>query len=108
MKLVRLLTKEELCVCELEYILSLTQPAISQQVRVLREAGLATARREGNWIFYRVHEEDLVNALDTVCRFFRSSPGEMSNGMTEEWTRYQEILDEPLENCPRKGGGKGP
>ncbi len=102
MKLVRLLSQEELCVCELEHILSLTQPAISQQVRVLREAGLATARRDGNWIFYRVFEEDLQRALDTISTYFLSSPGEVSGAMAEEWKRYCDIMEQPLDNCPRE------
>ena len=103
LKLVRLLSREEICVCELEYILGLTQPAISQQVRILRDAGLATARREGNWMFYRIDPKDLEKALDRVKMFFLSSTDQpdADDAMEDEWRRFQEILSEPLDNCPR-------
>jgi ArsR family transcriptional regulator, arsenate/arsenite/antimonite-responsive transcriptional repressor len=101
-KLVRLLIQEELCVCELEHILSLTQPAISQQVRILREAGLATARREGNWTFYRVSRQDLTGAFDRISTYLLSHPGETSDDMADEWKRYYALLEQPLRNCPRE------
>lgn len=102
LKLVRLLSLHELCVCELEYILGLTQPAISQQVRVLREAGLARSRREGNWIFYRVESDDLKRALRTVSDCLETGgPDERGGPMDTEWERLQEILEDPPDNCPR-------
>ena len=45
---------EELCVCELTYVLGISQPVISRQLALLREAGLVTDRREGRWIHYRI------------------------------------------------------
>ena len=102
LKLVRLLSQHELCVCELEYIMGLTQPAISQQVRVLREAGLARSRREGNWIFYRVEPDDLQGALRRITDCLQSGePDEGGGPMGEEWDRLEEILEEPPDNCPR-------
>ncbi len=102
LKLLRLLSLHELCVCELEYILGLTQPAISQQVRVLRDAGLARSRREGNWIFYRVEPDDLERALKKVAGCLQSEkPDERGGMMDQEWDRLEEILEEPPDNCPR-------
>ncbi|TCJ13006.1 metalloregulator ArsR/SmtB family transcription factor [Parasulfuritortus cantonensis] len=47
----------ELCVCELVAALGLPQPKISRHLAVMREAGLIAMRREGTWIFYRLHPE---------------------------------------------------
>ncbi len=47
-----LLTKNELCVCELMMIMSMEQSRISHCLRVLKEAGLVESRREGKWIVY--------------------------------------------------------
>ena len=44
----------ELCVCDLADILQLSQPAISQQLRKLRESGLADTRRDGQTIYHRL------------------------------------------------------
>ena len=59
----------ELCVCELMAALDDIQPKISRHLSVIREAGLANARREGTWIHYRLAEplprwaRDLLDAL---------------------------------------------
>lgn len=45
----------ELCVCELTHALDDEQPVISRQLAQLRRAGLVLDRRQGQWVFYRVH-----------------------------------------------------
>lgn len=47
-----LLSKNELCVCELMMIMNMEQSRISHTLRVLKEAGLVESRREGKWIVY--------------------------------------------------------
>ena len=44
----------ELCVCELTHALDLSQPKISRHLAALRECGLLQARREGQWMYYRI------------------------------------------------------
>jgi len=108
-KLVRLLCDSELCVCELEYILDLSQPAISQQVRILREAGIATARRQGNWIFYHIDREDLEEALDKVRGYLTSQLSGDDDAMRTEWKRLKQLLSDPPDHCPgfpRPTGGR--
>jgi ArsR family transcriptional regulator len=56
LKIFALLTKEELCVCEIEDVLGLPQSLVSNHLAVLRRAGLVKARRDAEdarWIFYR-------------------------------------------------------
>jgi DNA-binding transcriptional ArsR family regulator len=43
---------DELCVCDLSWISGRAQNLVSHHVRVLREAGLASARRDGKIVFY--------------------------------------------------------
>ncbi|GBE09783.1 transcriptional repressor SdpR [bacterium BMS3Abin12] len=45
----------ELCVCELAHALKLSQPKISRHLAVLRETQMVSDRRDGLWVFYRVH-----------------------------------------------------
>jgi ArsR family transcriptional regulator len=62
LKILRLVQVEELCVCELAAILGVTQPAISQHLAKLREAGLVVERRSGQMALYRsadIHERVL-------------------------------------------------
>ncbi len=58
LRCVALLQQEgELCVCELTYALQLVQPKISRHLALLRESGLVLDRREGLWVYYRIHPE---------------------------------------------------
>jgi len=57
LRVVLLLRRRELCVCELMYILGMEQSRVSHHMRVLRDAGLAEDVREGRWIIYRVPDE---------------------------------------------------
>lgn len=50
--LVLLLLEGELCVCELTFALSESQPKISRHLAQLRENGLVSDRRAGQWIYY--------------------------------------------------------
>lgn len=54
LKILSLLRTEELCVCELVEVLQMTQPAISQHLRRLKQAKLVTERRQGQWVFYSI------------------------------------------------------
>ncbi|MGB5438528.1 MAG: metalloregulator ArsR/SmtB family transcription factor [Gammaproteobacteria bacterium] len=45
----------ELCVCELTHALTLSQPKVSRHLGQMREAGLVQTRREGRWMYYRLH-----------------------------------------------------
>lgn len=47
----------ELCVCELTHALSLSQPKISRHLAALRDAGVVSVRRQGQWVYYRLHRE---------------------------------------------------
>lgn len=53
--LLLLLEEGELCVCELTQPLGLAQPKISRHLARLRAAGVVLDRREGLWIYYRLH-----------------------------------------------------
>jgi ArsR family transcriptional regulator len=47
----------ELCVCELMAALDETQPKISRHLAQLRKNGLLSDRRQGQWVFYKLHPD---------------------------------------------------
>ena len=67
-----ILSEGEKSVGELEELLSLRQPTVSQQLARLRADGLVEPRREGKAIYYRLASEDartIVGAVyDCFCR----------------------------------------
>jgi len=52
LRLLGLLSRGELCVCDLMKVLGAPQSKVSQHLAALRSAGLVTARREGRWKHY--------------------------------------------------------
>ncbi|MFC7440707.1 ArsR/SmtB family transcription factor [Laceyella putida] len=52
LRILSLLKAEDMCVCELVEILKMTQPAVSQHMRKLKNAKLVKERRQGQWVFY--------------------------------------------------------
>jgi ArsR family transcriptional regulator len=53
-KIIKMLQAREMCVCEMQSGLGLSQPSVSKQLRVLEEAGLVESRKDGLWVIYRL------------------------------------------------------
>ncbi|MEF8838935.1 MAG: metalloregulator ArsR/SmtB family transcription factor [Haloarculaceae archaeon] len=56
----------ELCVCELEPVVDVSESAVSHALSDLRDAGLVTRRKDGTWRYYAATDraEALLAALD--------------------------------------------
>ena len=70
-----LLTRGELCVCDLFGVLGLPQPKVSRHLAVLRESALLVSRKQGTWVHYRLNPDmplwaaRILNAMtDGVAR----------------------------------------
>jgi ArsR family transcriptional regulator len=67
LKILCLLREREVCVHEIVDVLTVSQSAVSHQLRTLRDARLVRYRREGRHVYYRLAdahvEEMLANAL---------------------------------------------
>lgn len=64
------MSQGEYSVGELEALLDIRQPTLSQQLTVLRAEGLVTTRREGKRIFYRVADQKVLTILATLYRLY--------------------------------------
>ncbi|MGC8638218.1 MAG: ArsR/SmtB family transcription factor [Athalassotoga sp.] len=62
LRMVLLMAKRPFCVCELENVFDVTQPAISQNLKILKDANLIIEKREKQWVFYSTNRE-ILNAL---------------------------------------------
>lgn len=52
-----LLKNNECCVCEFVEIFQISQPAVSQHLRRLKDVGLVNETRKNNWNFYSLNKE---------------------------------------------------
>ena len=58
-RVLKLLSRGELCVCEIAHALDLEQPRLSFHLRILKEAGIINDRRQERWILYRLNDADM-------------------------------------------------
>ena len=65
-RMIELLKRQSLCVNALARALELTPAAVSQHLRVLRDAGIVTADKQGYFVHYRVNEKTLAEWRKTV------------------------------------------
>lgn len=61
------LTRGEAAVKELTARFAISQPAVSQHLATLKEAGLVDGRREGRRVFYRVEPQGLKPLIDWIA-----------------------------------------
>lgn len=54
------------CVCHLEALLGKPQPYVSQQLRVLREAGIIADEKDGMNVYYRLVDGEVLAWLDNI------------------------------------------
>ncbi len=92
LKLLRILSRQQrqgaLCVNGLAFRLGITQPAVSQHLRVLKEIGLVKGERMGYRVHYYIDREKL----------------EEIRGVTAE-TLALEDTDREISSCPREHKG---
>lgn len=72
------LTQGEVCVSELEELLGIRQPTLSQQLGILRSEEIVSTRREGKKIFYQVSDSRAVSVLATLYGLYCPAPAPKS------------------------------
>ncbi|MBN3852590.1 MULTISPECIES: ArsR/SmtB family transcription factor [unclassified Paraburkholderia] len=64
------LTEGERNVGELEALVGVHQPSLSQHLGVLREEGLVETRREGKYIYYRLASTEVIQVMQTLSSLY--------------------------------------
>ncbi len=84
LQILALLRIREACVCELVERLPVSQPAVSQHLRKLRQVGLIRERRQKYWTFYALRED----VSPTVASIIRELPHSLAD---EKWLRTHQV-----------------
>ena len=81
LSILRRLRFGERCVCEMTDALDAAQSRLSFHLKVLKEAGLVTDRREGRWMYYTLNPERLADAGNLISWLAAEpSPSERKSG----------------------------
>ncbi|MBT9528749.1 MAG: metalloregulator ArsR/SmtB family transcription factor [Pseudomonas sp.] len=88
-------TEGELCVCELTCALNESQPKTSRHLALLRSSGLLADRRQGQWVYYRLHPQ-----LPAWARQLLENVAQ-ANGdwLQADVARLQAMADRPLRQA---------
>jgi ArsR family transcriptional regulator len=77
-------------VCELESVLHMSQPRISQHLRTMKEAGLVTEKKEAQRTFYSLQIEYLDESFNNLIAFFHADLAGLPQ-FKEEYLRLKQL-----------------
>ncbi|NLP14211.1 MAG: helix-turn-helix transcriptional regulator [Clostridium sp.] len=63
-KIIWALFQSEMCVCDIAFLLNMTQSAISHQLRVLKASKLVRNRRAGKTVFYSLADDHIKKIFE--------------------------------------------
>ena len=95
LRMLMLIERQELCVCEVEQILGMGQSGVSHHLSILSDAGLAETRRQGTWMFYRSAGSGASPYRARVVEILR------------EWTRDGDLVGTDLANLKKCVANRG-
>ncbi len=67
LQILDMLRQGEICVCHIERAIQKRQAYVSQQLMVLREAGLVSSRKDGLQVYYWIVDPAVGEVLDLLC-----------------------------------------
>ena len=63
-RILYVLFESEMCVCDIAQLLSLSQSAVSHQLRLLKQSRLVKSRRDGKTVFYSLADDHVRTIID--------------------------------------------
>lgn len=64
LKILALISKERLCVCDIAVIIDMSQSAVSHQLRVLKQANLIVKEKVGKQVFYQLSDHHVTRIIE--------------------------------------------
>ncbi len=89
--IILLLLKEELCVCDIENVLELTQSKASRHLRYLLNSNILSDNRKNIWVYYTINKNLNINKLEFI-KIIRQSIDK------EKWQELKIKLDKWIES----------
>jgi len=96
LRIILLLNKMELCVCEMCEILQLSQPMVSRHLSKLRDSGIVKDERISQWVFYYLNVED--KAMKEIIEVIENNSHHYTVLINDEAALQQMVSDNKLCN----------
>ena len=78
-KIINVLEKRELCVCDISSLLNMTKSAVSHQLKNLREMNLIKSRKVGKEVWYTLADEHVSRVFDISLEHIMELKSEEDN-----------------------------
>lgn len=109
MMIALLFKKPELCVCDFEGALMISQSKASRHLQTLKHAGFLSDRREGLWVYYRISKDLDSEHAATVKLLRKMLGGEKIKSLHDQmdrWFERKKSIDS--QNCDSRRKAKSP
>jgi|DewCreStandDraft_4_1066084.scaffolds.fasta_scaffold00209_63 ArsR family transcriptional regulator len=83
-RILLMLTKKSLCVCEIQYILGVTVSTVSKHLSILKEAGFIVDEKQGKWVNYSLNtssKDIAMNQLLLILPFYLSDDEQIKSDL---------------------------
>ncbi len=102
LRILMLLRKGELCVCQIIAVLGLAPSTVSKHLSVLNGAGLVDSRKDGRWAYYRLPCGKNAKAVEQVLKWLDGALKD-DDSIAKDAKKLQTVLDRPPESlCERQ------
>lgn len=94
-RMLKLLLERDICVCEMQEILQISQPQVSRNLKILMDAGFLKRWREGKSIVYVVER----NNSDRFCKAMLDALAESFNddtAVSRDRKKLQQVIEQQL------------
>jgi len=101
-RILLLLRRDELCVCQITELLNLATSTISKHLSILNQAGLILSRKSERWVYYRLPSQSAPVAIREALDWVHKSLAKTDEADADA-TRLKKILKMDLaEICRRR------
>lgn len=87
LRILKLLEKNNMCVCELAFVLEIAQPSVSRHLKKLKKAGLVESEKEDFWTDYFIKDNNKYASTVLV--------------LIEKWLNNNDVIKKDLEKMKR-------
>jgi ArsR family transcriptional regulator, arsenate/arsenite/antimonite-responsive transcriptional repressor len=101
LRIILLLLERDLCVCELLFVLKMSQSRISHQLRILRDAGLVEDKRDGQWMIYGIPART-KKSLGIMLRAFGLDDPSAAGEIATDRDNLRICLKRGIRPCQKK------
>ncbi|BCJ94709.1 transcriptional regulator [Anaerocolumna cellulosilytica] len=100
LRILSLIWDGELCVCEIESCLKMTQSNASRHLSVLKRCGILNSYKNAQWTYYRVHK-DFIQENKELWDYLQQKLTKLPTFISDQET-YRKFKAQELCNCSKE------